>query len=124
MADHGIHKLADWPLEKVTPLFQKRTMVGENVMMVWTQSEPGCHAQGHAHPHEQAFWILKGEMDVRLGDKITKCVEGDVILIPPNQEHEMWCPKGTEFMSVLCPIRQDLLPGVEVPHHLRIKEQA
>jgi quercetin dioxygenase-like cupin family protein len=64
------------------------------------------------------FWILSGHVDFRLADERRACGPGDLITVPGNVEHEMWCPEDTEFVAVLSPLREDLLPGAPAPAHL------
>ena len=108
--------------ETVTDLFSRRTIVGKQEMVVWASAKAGCHAKAHLHPNEQIFWILSGEMDCRVGQEMRTCRGGDVVVVEGGIEHEMWVRQDTEFVTMLAPPRPDLLPGTEVPVHLRDSE--
>jgi quercetin dioxygenase-like cupin family protein len=42
-------------------------LIGDKTMIVWWSMKAGAHAAAHKHPHEQAFWMLSGRMDLRMG---------------------------------------------------------
>ncbi len=119
MTNSGFTALADLLVETVTETYSRRSLIGEKQMMSWATMKAGVHAEAHSHPHEQAFWVLSGKMDFRLDQEKHTCVAGDLILVPPNVEHESWCLEDTEFLTVLSPPREDLLPGAPAPEHLK-----
>jgi len=111
----GFHDLATLPLEHVTPHYSRRVLVGAREMMVWATLRAGAHAAAHRHPQEQMFWILSGRADLRIGEERRSCGPGSVIVVPGDVEHEMWCGEDTDFLAVLSPLRDDLLPGAPPP---------
>ena len=113
--------LAAIPLEKVTEVFSKKTLSGEQEQIVWASPKAGCHAKAHSHAAEQIFWIRSGSMRCRVGNEIRVCGAGDVLLVKGLIEHEMWVLEDTEFVAFLAPVREDLRAGAEVPEHLRTK---
>jgi quercetin dioxygenase-like cupin family protein len=108
--------------EVVTDVFSRRTIVGKQEMIVWASAKAGCHAKAHLHPNEQIFWILSGEMECRVGEQVRTCHGGDIVVVEGGIEHEMWVRQDTEFVSMLAPVRLDLLPGAGIPVHLRGSE--
>jgi quercetin dioxygenase-like cupin family protein len=108
--------------EVVTDVFSRRTIVGKQEMIVWASAKAGCHAKAHLHPNEQIFWILSGEMECRVGEHVRTCHGGDIVVVEGGIEHEMWVHQDTEFVSMLAPVRLDLLPGAGIPVHLRGSE--
>ena len=115
----GFHELTALPLEQVTEHYSRRVVFGAQEMIVWATLRAGAHAKAHRHPQEQMFWILSGRADFRLGAERRSCGAGSVIVVPGDVEHEMWCAEDTDFVAVLSPLRQDLLPGAPPPAHLR-----
>lgn len=111
--------IEDLPLEEITELYSRRSLVGEKEMISWATMKAGMHAATHSHPHEQIFWILSGAMEFRIGDEKRLCRAGDLVLVPPNAEHEAWCPEDTDFVTILAPPREDLQLGAELPDHLK-----
>ena len=45
-------------------------------------------SEPHSHANEQIVWMLKGEMEFRLGSEQRLCGQGDVIVISGGTEHE------------------------------------
>ncbi|HEY3065872.1 MAG TPA: cupin domain-containing protein [Methylomirabilota bacterium] len=114
----GFSSLQHLPEEKVTDKITRRVLAGEKEMLVWWSMKAGVHASAHRHPHEQAFWVVSGCMDFRLGNERRMCRAGDVGLIPGGVEHEAWFPEDTEVIDVFAPPREDFLTG-EVPAYMR-----
>jgi quercetin dioxygenase-like cupin family protein len=114
----GFTALKDLPEEKVTDKITRRVLAGEKEMLVWWSMKAGVHATAHRHPHEQAFWVVSGRMDFRLGNERRMCGPGDVGVIPGGVEHEAWFPEDTEVIDVFAPPREDFLTG-EVPAYMR-----
>ena len=104
--------------ERVSSGYTRRSLIGEKLMLSWARMQRGMRAAPHSHPHEQAFWILSGSVQVLIGGQPTHCHAGEVALIPPGQEHEVICLEDTEFLTVLAPPRVDLAPGAPMPPHL------
>jgi unsaturated pyranuronate lyase len=115
----GFHALKDLPEEKITDKITRRVLTGERQMMVWWSMKAGVHAAAHRHPHEQAFWVLSGRMDFRLGDEQRTCGPGDCGVIAGNVEHEAWFPVDTEVIDVFSPPREDFFPGAGIPTYMQ-----
>ena len=119
MSMKGFHSLRDLPEEKVTDKISRRILVGDNEMIVWWSMKAGAHAAAHKHPHEQAFWMISGRMDFRLGAERRTCGPGDLGVVPSGVEHEAWFPEDTEVIDVFAPPREDFLPGAGAPAYMR-----
>ncbi|MEM2995764.1 MAG: cupin domain-containing protein [Candidatus Bathyarchaeia archaeon] len=63
--------------------------------------EPGGFSPRHAHAWEHEVFILEGEGVVYGGGEIHKFKPGDVIFIPPNEEHQ-FKNTGMETVKFLC----------------------
>lgn len=110
--------LKDLPLEQVSKSYTRRSLIGETEMITWATLQTGAHGKAHHHIHEQAFWIMKGRMKFRIENEYRTCVAGDLVLVAPNEEHEVWCEEECDFLTLLSPVRQDLLPGAGPPAHM------
>jgi quercetin dioxygenase-like cupin family protein len=62
-----------------------------------------------SHVNEQIAWVLKGEVDFRLGSEQRVRGQGDVIVIPGGTEHEAWFRE--EVIDFFVPPRDDFLLG-------------
>src|SRR5258708_39070717 len=56
-------------------------------------------------------WMLKGQMDFRIGNERRSMVAGDVAVIPGDTEHEGFFPEDTEVVDIFAPPREDFLAG-------------
>jgi quercetin dioxygenase-like cupin family protein len=107
----GIQALRDLPEEKISDQITRRILVGEKEMIVWWSMKAGAHAAAHKHPHEQAFWVISGRMDFRLGGERRMCQAGDVGVVPGGVEHEAkWLTSPP--ITRRSPTRTDWWPGV------------
>jgi quercetin dioxygenase-like cupin family protein len=114
----GFHTLKHLPEEKISDKISRRVLIGDKTMIVWWSMKAGAHAAAHKHPHEQAFWMLSGRMDLRMGAERRICAPGDVGVIPGNVEHEAWFPEDAELIDVFAPPREDFYPGTGAPTYM------
>ncbi len=98
----GHDKLASIPEERITDKITRKVMSGKQGMMVWWHFKAGGHAAAHKHPHEQISWMIKGRMDLRIGDEMRSMVAGDIAVIPGGVEHEAFFPEGDRDRRFLC----------------------
>ncbi len=62
----------------------------------------------HSHPHEQAGYVLKGEVKFTIGGETKLLKSGDMYLIPGNIEHSVAVgPKPTQIFEIFSPVRED-----------------
>ncbi len=71
----------------------------------------------HSHPHEQISYILQGETDFQVGERVIQVHPGDILVIPPNVPHgggskacvmiDFFAPKRADFVE--CPYTD--MPG-------------
>jgi quercetin dioxygenase-like cupin family protein len=115
----GFHTLKHLPEEKISDKISRRVLIGDKTMIVWWSMKAGAHAAAHKHPHEQAFWMLSGRMDLRMGAERRMCGPGDVGVIPGNLEHEAWFPEDAELIDVFAPPREDFYPGTGAPTYMQ-----
>jgi quercetin dioxygenase-like cupin family protein len=86
-----------------------RPVPGENMTMVFFKMEEGAAIPEHAHPHEQMGTVLKGTIDLRIGDERKIVQEGDAYHVPPNILHSGESQTPAEVLEVFYPPREDLL---------------
>ena len=107
----GHDTLAAIPEERFTDKISRKVISGKQGMLVWWRFEAGAHAAAHKHPHEQMSWMLRGRMELRIGDDKRSMVPGDVAVIPGGVEHEAFFPEETELVDFFAPPREDFLAG-------------
>lgn len=69
---------------------------------------PGGHTPHHAHDYEHEVLILKGRGLVKGASGEQPCQPGDVVWMPPNEEHQFW-NTGAVPLEFICliPAPQD-----------------
>lgn len=93
-AEDGASKL------KVRWLITKKTGA-ENFAMRLFEMEPDGHSPLHSHPWEHEVFILEGEGLLVGVEEEKRFVEGDVIFIAPNENHQLK-NTGEKTVKFLC----------------------
>jgi quercetin dioxygenase-like cupin family protein len=89
----------------------RRVFSGKNSMMALNEIAPGTTPNAHSHPHEQLVYIVQGECDFMVGDKIFALKAGGLVVVPPGVSHSLK-NTGSETclnLDVFSPIRDDYL---------------
>ena len=107
----GFGAFADLRDEQISEKISRRILSGDHGMIVWWSIGAGVHVEPHSHANEQIVWMLKGEMEFRLGTEQRICRRGDVVVIPGGAEHEAWFREDTEVIDFFAPPRDDFLIG-------------
>jgi len=84
-----------------------------NLMLVVMDLEDGPASQPdspHSHPHEQISFVVSGEINVVIGNEITRLGAGDIFTVPPNLPHsiQLLTPKA-RLVDAFTPIREEFL---------------
>lgn len=84
----------------------RRILIGndensENFHMRYFEVQPGGNTALDNHAHDHGVMILRGQAQVHLGDEKIDLGYGDVLYIPGNQIHQLFCV-GDEPMGFLC----------------------
>jgi len=114
----GFGTFAALPEEQLSEKVSRRVFCGDHGMIVFWSIGAGVHVQSHNHPTEEIVWVVKGEMEFRLGEERRVCGRGDIVVIPPFEEHEAWFRADTEVIDFFAPPRRDFLPGKKPPYIL------
>ena len=97
------------PVEMVPGLSRRTLAWGERVMIAEFRAGSGVEIPLHTHPHEQAGYVVFGEMEMTIGDNTALCTAGDSYAVPGGAPH------GARFLSVcvvidcFSPPREDYL---------------
>ncbi|MEM3700326.1 MAG: cupin domain-containing protein [Candidatus Bathyarchaeia archaeon] len=73
----------------------------ENFAMRLFEMEPGGYSPLHSHDWEHEVFILEGEGIVQSGGEESEFKPGDVIFIPPKEEHQ-FRNTGSKVVKFLC----------------------
>jgi quercetin dioxygenase-like cupin family protein len=74
---------------------------------------PGGHTPRHSHDYEHEVYILSGSGTVLLEGAERPIRAGDVLFVPPNQEHQFRAPDEALRFLCLVPVTRDC--GEPVP---------
>jgi quercetin dioxygenase-like cupin family protein len=102
------------PLEALNPLFGRRLITGERLMLAHVHMERGCIVPKHSHENEQVTYVLEGSMRFWIGEDEAEVVDlaaGDVLHIPSWVPHKAEALERLLELDVFSPPRQDWLDG-------------
>lgn len=100
--------IAAIPALTVLPGCRLRTPYGQNIMLSYLEMDAGAVVPLHQHPHEQAGMLLKGRLELTIGDETRVVEAGSLFLIPPNTPHKATAVGGPVLvLDVFSPIRED-----------------
>jgi quercetin dioxygenase-like cupin family protein len=112
----GYEKFAAVPQEQINDKIMRRVISGRQGTLVYWTFQPGASAAAHDHPHEQFVWMIKGQMDFRIGKEKRSMRAGDIAVIPGGVEHEGYFPEYSEAIDFFAPVREDFNAGGPPPY--------
>jgi quercetin dioxygenase-like cupin family protein len=98
------------PKETVTPLLDRRLIVGNRMMLAHIYLKKGCIVPLHSHDNEQLTYVLSGALRFWIGSETGETIvigPGEVLVIPSNIPHKAEALEDTLDVDVFCPPRQD-----------------
>lgn len=95
------------PKMELMPGCRLRTPYGTNIMMSYLEMDPGAAVPLHHHPHEQAGMLLKGRLELTIGDETRVCEPGAMFIIPPNTPHRAVAVEPCVVLDIFSPVRED-----------------
>jgi quercetin dioxygenase-like cupin family protein len=100
--------LSQIPAIEPVPGCRMRTPHGQNVMLSYLEMEDGAEVPLHHHPHEQAGMLIKGQVQLTIGEETRICDAGSLFIIPPNVPHRAVAVNGPAVvLDVFSPVRED-----------------
>lgn len=100
--------LNEWQAVEPVPGCRLRTPFGKNLMLSYLEMDDGAEIPLHHHPHEQGGILLKGKVQLTIGDETRTVEAGSMFLIPSNVPHRAVAVDGPAVvMDVFSPIRED-----------------
>lgn len=73
-----------------------------NFAMRQFQVEPNGHAPHHSHDYEHEVYVVEGSGEVLLEGKYHPIKAGDVVYVPPDEEHQFRAgPQGMRFLCLV-----------------------
>ena len=101
-------EIDSFPSIEPVPGCRMRTPFGQHLMLSYLEMEAGAEVPFHHHPHEQGGILLKGRLQLTIGDETRVVEAGSLFLIPPNVPHRAVAIDGpATVLDVFSPIRED-----------------
>lgn len=87
-----------------------RVVSGDKTMLTIFEFEPNSVILPHRHPREQITYIIQGEMEFTIEEKMKILKAGDGVVVLSNQEHSARIlNKPTKAVDAWYPKREDYL---------------
>lgn len=67
----------------------RQVTTGEHLQYFFESLKAGQSGEPHSHENEQLTIMLRGRVLMRLGDEVHQMKSGDILIIPPWQEHQL-----------------------------------
>jgi quercetin dioxygenase-like cupin family protein len=100
--------LTSIPTIEPVPGCRLRTPYGQNLMLSYLEMDDGAEVPMHNHPHEQGGILLKGRLQLTIGDETRTVEAGALFLIPPGVVHRAVAVDGPAVvLDVFSPVRED-----------------
>ncbi len=83
----------------------KQLGTGQNMNTLHWDLAPGSVVPPHSHEQEQFGYIIKGSLEVTIGDRRAVLRPGDSYIIPPHVEHGFITLEESEAIDIFSPVR-------------------
>ena len=109
----AVFKEKETPSEKISPVFERRIINLEKLMIVVCDFKNGPAEKPdppHSHTHEQITYVAEGDLFFFLDNEKYKLQKGDVFSVPPHVPHCIQTvSKHVRLIDSFSPIREDFL---------------
>ena len=96
------------PAIEIFPGVRIRTPHGEKLMLSYVEIDEGALVETHQHPHEQGGMLLRGRMELTIGNETRVLEPGEMYLIPPDTPHRARAVGVPAVaLDVFSPVRED-----------------
>jgi quercetin dioxygenase-like cupin family protein len=94
---------------KIWPGIAARAFHGERITMALVDLEPNHPVPEHHHENEQMGFVVRGEMEMKIGEESRRLAAGQAYTIPSNTPHSVITtgPEGCVVMDIFAPVRSD-----------------
>jgi len=97
---------------EMAPAVLRRTLGhGEEMLLAEFTLAAGAEVPIHSHPHAQVGYMVRGRMQLSVGDETYTVETGDSYYIPGDVPHGAISLEDCLVVDVFCPPRQDYLEG-------------
>ena len=94
----------------VGPGLERRVLASDgSLMLVEVSFQKGSVGEVHSHPHEQVTYVVKGSVELKLGDEKQIIKAGDSYYVAPNVAHGVVALEETILIDIFTPQREDFI---------------
>jgi len=97
------------PLQVQPGMIRSVLSHGERLMLVEVVLDRGVTVSTHAHPHEQASYVVRGSVLFQVGDNDFALAAGESCLIPSGVAHSAEALSDCTLVDAFSPPRDDFL---------------
>jgi quercetin dioxygenase-like cupin family protein len=97
------------PEETVNPLFTRRLIHGQRVMIARVHLRKGCVVPEHKHHNEQISYIVEGVLKFWIDGRELLVRAGEVLVIPAHMPHKAEAMEDMVALDTFSPPRADWL---------------
>jgi quercetin dioxygenase-like cupin family protein len=104
-------RASDDGFREVLPGIRLKTRVfGSKSLLAEFRLEAGSVLPGHAHPHEQTGYLVRGRIRLTIGGETRDVDAGGAWSIPSDAEHGAVAIEESVAIEIFSPVREDYLP--------------
>jgi quercetin dioxygenase-like cupin family protein len=101
----------DEDYQKALPGITRKTLIfGEKTLMTEFHLQGGSILPEHSHPFEQTGYLVKGHMQMKIGDTTNDVHPGDSWCILADVPHSAQIFEDSVAVEVFSPRREDYMP--------------
>ena len=95
------------------PGWHGRFFHSEHMTFAYYDLDAGASLHVHAHPNEEVWHVIEGELDVTLAGETRTVAAGCAVVVPPNTQHSVAVHRACRVIVVDHPVRRELA-GVRI----------
>jgi unsaturated pyranuronate lyase len=100
--------VADLPVRERLPGWRGRHFSSATMTFGHWEFDAGAAIHEHAHPEEEVWEVLAGELEITVAGVTAIAHAGGVAIVPPNTRHSIRARSGGTAIVVDHPVRTDL----------------
>jgi quercetin dioxygenase-like cupin family protein len=107
----AIIRTSDIEARHPRPGWDSRFFHSDHMTFAYTEVAAGADVQEHRHEQEEVFFVIEGDLEVRIGDQVTLVHAGDAAVVPSGEAHAVRAVTASRLLVVDHPPR-DSVGGV------------
>jgi len=102
-----LHQFSKVPARQTVPGFSGRFIHSDKMTFAHWEIKKGSISPEHAHVHEQAAYMLEGELELTVDGVPHHMTPGMILIIPSNVRHSGRAITDCKLLDVFDPVRED-----------------